>query len=753
MRDRRAGEGRDVQQPAGGDRGRHDMRLVAHPHQDRPDLEPSGLRLEDVAHPRGGVGIAEDQHVRRALEPAFRHQPVPDLGREGGVDVHLALIGEIGLACVKQRHRCPHPSPRVDVEVAELAVRAQCHLRRQPEAAHVPRRADHRGGDLLGRRFVVDMGVGDEQRPVLEDHQAQRADRVQPVTRQHLTDIVQVPQILPEGAADHAVGVAAMNGDRRDRGGVGAQDRTGKVGGDAAPRHQPVIGLPIVAIARVVVRVDDLEIGARPQRQTDAVKPRLDHLGAADQDRPVGGLLDHRLRGAQHALVLALGEDDPARGGGGRFEHRAHQQGRLEHRALERALVGGEVLDRAGGDAGLHRGLRHRRGDDADQPQIEGFRDQVIGAEGHLLAAIGRRRLGRGGDAGKRRDALDAGDLHLVVDRRRPDVERAAEDEGEAQDVVDLVRKIRAAGGDDRVGGDRAHLVGQDLGGGVRQREDDRARRHLCHMFGFQHTGAREAEEHVGATDHVIERAQVGLLRIGRLLRVHVLGAAFVDEAVDVAQPDVLALHAELQQHVQAGDAGGAAAGRDDLDLVEFLARDPQCVRHRGADHDRGAVLVIVEHRDVHPLAADLLDDETVGGLDVLEVDRAEGGFHRADDFGQLFRVGLIQLDVEGVDIGEFLEQDRLALHHRLRGERADVAKAQHRGAVRHHRNKVAARGVARRGGRVRLDLEAGLGHTRGIGAAQVAAIGERLRRADLELPGLRKFVVVERGMTRGFVP
>lgn len=47
----RAGQGRDVQQSARGDRRRHDMGAIAHPHQDRPDLEPATLHLEDVAHP------------------------------------------------------------------------------------------------------------------------------------------------------------------------------------------------------------------------------------------------------------------------------------------------------------------------------------------------------------------------------------------------------------------------------------------------------------------------------------------------------------------------------------------------------------------------------------------------------------------------------------------------------------------------------------------------------------------------------
>ncbi len=59
-------------------------------------------------------------------------------------------------------------------------------------------------------------------------------------------------------------------------------------------------------------------------------------------------------------------------------------------------------------------------------------------------------------------------------------------------------------------------------------------------------------------------------------------------------------------------------------------------------------------------------------------------------------------LDVEHVDAGEFLEQDRLALHHRLGGERADSAQAQHGGAVGDDADQIAARGERGRLGRGR---------------------------------------------------
>ncbi len=194
-------------------------------------------------------------------------------------------------------------------------------------------------------------------------------------------------------------------------------------------------------------------------------------------------------------------------------------------------------------------------------------------------------------------------------------------------------------------------------------------------------------------------------------MRVHVLGPAVIDQPGQIAEPDVLAPHAQLHQHVEAGDPRSAAAGRDDLDLGKGLVRHAQRIGCGGANDDGSAVLVIMKDRYVHPRAAQLFDDETVRRLDVLEVDRAKGRLQRADDIGELVRIGLVQLDIETVDIGEFLEEHRLALHHRLGGQRADVAQPQHGRPVGDDRHEVAPRGIVTRGLRAGLDLETGFGH------------------------------------------
>ena len=53
-----------------------------------------------------------------------------------------------------------------------------------------------------------------------------------------------------------------------------------------------------------------------------------------------------------------------------------------------------------------------------------------------------------------------------------------------------------------------------------------------------------------------------------------------------------------------------------------------------------------------------------------------------------------VDLEVDAVDVGEALEQDGLAFHHRLGAERAQIAQAQHGGAVGDDRDEIALGGV-----------------------------------------------------------
>ena len=83
----------------------------------------------------------------------------------------------------------------------------------------------------------------------------------------------------------------------------------------------------------------------------------------------------------------------------------------------------------------------------------------------------------------------------------------------------------------------------------------------------------READEDVRALQGLGQRARVGLRGEALLVRVHALGAALVDHALDVAHDDVLAPHAQPHVVRGAGERRRARAAEHDLHLVDAACR------------------------------------------------------------------------------------------------------------------------------------------------------------------------------------
>ena len=183
-----------------------------------------------------------------------------------------------------------------------------------------------------------------------------------------------------------------------------------------------------------------------------------------------------------------------------------------------------------------------------------------------------------------------------------------------------------------------------------------------------------------------------------------------------------------------AGDRRRAGAVHHHLDVAELAAGQEAGVDQARGGDDRGAVLVVVEDRDVHPLLQRLLDDEAVGRGDILEVDPAEARLEQFDRVDEALAVLGRDLDVDRIDVGEALEQHRFAFHHRLRRKRAEIAEAEDRGAVGNDRDEIALRGEIIGAGRVFGDRAHRLGDARRISEAQVALGRHRLGGDDLQL-------------------
>ena len=172
-------------------------------------------------------------------------------------------------------------------------------------------------------------------------------------------------------------------------------------------------------------------------------------------------------------------------------------------------------------------------------------------------------------------------------------------------------------------------------------------------------------------------------------------------------------------QHLDDGRTGSAGAVLHDLDIFQPLANNLEGVEHAGQHDNRGAVLVVMEYRDIQ-VAPSSASISKHSGLRISS--RLMPPKSRSDglDSGNNFLAGgSIQADGERIDTAELLKQNALAFHDRQTSFGADVAQAQHSSTVCDNCHGAALEGVFIHIVRVRLDLAAGLRNAGGVGSGQ----------------------------------
>ena len=108
-----------------------------------------------------------------------------------------------------------------------------------------------------------------------------------------------------------------------------------------------------------------------------------------------------------------------------------------------------------------------------------------------------------------------------------------------------------------------------------------------------------------------------------------------------------------------------------------------------------------------------------------------------------------VDFDVKHVNAGKLLEQHRLAFHHRLGRQRADVAQAQYGRAVGNDSDQVAPAGVFEGVVGVFDDFFARRGHTGRIGQCQVVLVDQLFGGRDRDLARCWELVVFERSLAQ----
>ena len=188
------------------------------------------------------------------------------------------------------------------------------------------------------------------------------------------------------------------------------------------------------------------------------------------------------------------------------------------------------------------------------------------------------------------------------------------------------------------------------------------------------------------------------------------------------------------RRQLETGDAGGAGAVAHHLGGLDLAAGELERIDQAGGGDDGGAVLIVMEDRNVEQLAQLLLDDEAFGRLDVFQIDAAPALAQELDAIDEFVRIFGGDFEVDGIDVGEALEQHRLAFHHGLGGKRAAIAEPENGGAVGDDGDEIALGGVVVGAALVLGDRQHRNGDAGRIGERQVALGGHGLGGHDLKL-------------------
>src|SRR6185369_2431755 len=255
-------------------------------------------------------------------------------------------------------------------------------------------------------------------------------------------------------------------------------------------------------------------------------------------------------------------------------------------------------------------------------------------------------------------------------------------DEGEAEDVVNLVGVVGPAGGNEHVTPYSVCLLGGNLRIGVGHGKNYRVGCHATdHLRGKSPFG-RKPVENISTSHRFLKRSKGSIDRKPLLVLVHPLGSPLVNDPLGIAHDQVFGLESERDSEVSAGNGRSPGAVDNQTDVADVSAGKKQSIDQTGSGNNSRSVLVVMKDRDLHGLFQLLLDVEAFGSLDILEVYSAESRFQKLAGPDDLVRILGVQLDVEDVDIGKALEQNPFPFHDRLAGQGAEVAEAEHGRAV-----------------------------------------------------------------------
>ena len=447
------------------------------------------------------------QHIGRVFQPAERILRQHQLAVERYVRAHLAVILKIDTAPVENFHRVLHALCPLARRMAEGGKSQQRHARLIAQPPRDARRLDGNLGNLFRIGQLRYRRVGDNNRAAARQHQRHADHAMAGLGVNDAAHFLKADREIAGDAGDHRVGVANRHHGRAKAVAVLVYQALA-VAVEKALALQPLVEklrVDNIAVRQAgVVNLDVffIEINAR------RVGHRMHTLFAPHNNSRAHALIGEGHRRADDLLFLALGKYDALGETADALNNALQHAGDRIAPRRQLRLIGLHVGDGFTRHACLHRGFGDGDRNDMDKARVERHGNDIVAAKararaliggsdlvGHILARQGGKRVG-------------GGDLHFHVDGGGAHIQRAAENIGKAQNIIDLVGVVRTACRHNHVVAHGLRVFRCNFRVGIGHGENDRVFGHaLDHGRGQRALGG-EAKENISALHRLFQRAQ-----------------------------------------------------------------------------------------------------------------------------------------------------------------------------------------------------------------------------------------------------
>ena len=168
------GNGRLVQDAAHTGRRREDVRAGFGAQQSGANRQTLAARdLEHIEHDVGRIQIGANQQIGTAFQLIARQSGVAQLGIQRTVALQFAFAGDMRRNLAEDFVRPPHFERAGAFAAAKVRVRQKGHARRDAKALHLEGGHARNVCQLFGAGVFIDVGVGDEERVLFQQHGAE----------------------------------------------------------------------------------------------------------------------------------------------------------------------------------------------------------------------------------------------------------------------------------------------------------------------------------------------------------------------------------------------------------------------------------------------------------------------------------------------------------------------------------------------------------------------------------------------------